>query len=144
LREKRANATMLNAREFKYYGYMQIIRRQVNFYWSQSLDNIGPLKEKLNRSSFTTILNVTLDKKGNLKQLSMVRSCGVKPFDEATLAAFRLAAPFPPPPEGMLNEVGDAEMPEFGFTVTLTPGPAPYSGIDPRANVLFPGIYRSQ
>lgn len=142
LNEKRGDSTLLNAREFRYFGYMQLIRRQVNFYWSQSLDNISSVQERLTRNEYTTTLNVSLDSKGNLKGLSLVRSCGVKRFDEATLQAFRVAAPFPPPPEGLLNASGDANLPEFGFTVTLgTPAPR-YSGIDPRANVLFPGIVR--
>lgn len=142
LQEKKGDATLLNAREFKYYGYMQLIRRQVNFYWSQALDNISGVEEPLRRSEYTTVVNLTLDAKGNLKELSMVRTCGVKRFDEATLLAFRAAAPFPPPPEGLVGSNGEANMPEFSFTVTLGQ-PAPrYSGIDPRAHVLFPGIAR--
>lgn len=142
LQEKKGDSTLLNAREFKYYGYMQLIRRQVNFYWSQALDNISGVEEPLKRSEYTTVVNLTLDAKGNLKELSMVRTCGVKRFDEATLLAFRAAAPFPPPPDGLVGANGEANMPEFSFTVTLGQ-PAPrYSGIDPRAHVLFPGIAR--
>lgn len=142
LNEKKGDATLLNAREFKYFSYMQRIRRQVNFYWSQALENIGSVQERLTRDEYTTVLDVTLDAKGNLKTLSLVKGCGVRKFDEATLQAFRLAAPFPPPPEGLLNSSGEARLPDFAFTVNLGEPPSRYSGIDPRSNVVFPGIVR--
>lgn len=142
LNEKKGDSTLLNAREFKYFSYMQRIRRQVNFYWSQALDNIGSVAERLTRDEYTSVLDVTLDAKGNLKSISLVKSCGVKKFDEATLQAFRLAAPFQPPPEGLLNSSGDARLPDFAFTVNLGEPPSRYSGIDPRSHVVFPGIVR--
>lgn len=139
-----SDQTMLNTREFKYFGYMQKIRRQVNFYWSQSLDNIGNINERLTKSEYTTVLNIIVDKGGKLQTISIARGSGVRVFDDATLKAFQLAAPFPPPPEGLLNEFGVAEMPIFEFTVTLGKGQGVQSGSDPRANVRFPGLIRSQ
>jgi len=144
LDEEQGASTFLNAREFKYFGYMQLIRRQVNFYWSQALNNVGQVQQPLNRREYTTTLYVALDEEGNLQSVSLVRSCGVRNFDDATLMAFKTAAPFPPPPEGLVDEDGRAELPSFEFTVTLTKGPARYSGVDPRAHVLFPGITRIQ
>ncbi len=140
IREKPGDATMLNAKEFRYFGYIQKIKRQVNFYWTQALDNIGPIRERLTRTEYTTVVHVVLDRNGNLASISLVRTCGVRAFDEATLDAFRIAAPFPPPPPGLLDSSGQAVLPSVGFTVTLSRGAARYSAVDPRANVMFPGI----
>ncbi len=140
IRETPGEATMLNAKEFRYFGYIQKIKRQVNFYWTQALDNIGPIRERLTRNEYTTVVHVVLDRHGNLSSVSLVRTCGIRAFDEATLDAFRIAAPFPPPPDGLLDRNGQAVLPSVGFTVTLSRGTARYSAIDPRANVMFPGI----
>ena len=140
----RGDSTLLNAREFKYFAYYQLVRRQVNFYWNQALENVGRIGQKLNRREYTTTLHIVLDVQGRLKSASIVRSSGVKPFDDATLQAFRIAAPFPPPPKGLVNASGEADLHRFSFTVALTAGTARYSGIDPRSNVLFPGITRIQ
>ena len=140
IRENPGEATMLNAKEFKYFAYMQKIKRQVNFYWSQAIENVSSVRERITRSEYTTILNVVLDREGNLRSVSMVRTCGIKSFDEATLRAFRIAAPFPPPPDGLVDASGQAVLPTFEFTVTISRGNTRYSAVDPRANVLFPGI----
>lgn len=103
--------TLLSTREFVYYTYYARIRRQLNQFW-------GPkVKEKIaiiykqgrqiasNEDKITRCL-VTLDKTGNLTRVQIIGNSGVHELDEAATEAFKLAAPFPNPPNGIVDEDG--------------------------------------
>jgi hypothetical protein len=57
--------------------------------------------------------------------------------------AFRMAGPFPNPPVQLVDSDGRARLPDFGFVVQVGQARAQYHGIDPRADVQFPGILKS-
>ena len=68
---------------------------------------------------------------------------GSDPLDDAVVRAFRLAGPFPNPPEGLVQKDGRVYLPEMDFTVQIGTAKAQYQGIDPRAGVQYPGILKS-
>ncbi len=142
LDEKVGDATNLNTKEFLYAGYLNRIRRLVNFYWQQNLDNL-PSSVALPKPSYTTDVHTILDSRGQLEHIEIVSGSGSAPLDEAVVQAFRLAGPFPNPPEGLIEKDGRVYLPEMGFTVQVGVARVQYQGIDPRAGVQYPGILKS-
>ena len=54
LDEKRSDEVNLNTREYLYAGYLKRIRRLVNFYWNQNLDNLPASARRFVKPSYTT------------------------------------------------------------------------------------------
>lgn len=142
LKEDRGESVSLNSKEFKYAGYLNQIRRLVNFYWQQNLDNL-PSTIRLSKSSYTTVVNVTIAADGTLDACLVASESGSPPLDNAVVEAFKIAGPFPPPPDGLVESDGRAYLPEMHFTVTLGQAQNHYQGVDPRAGVQFPGILKA-
>jgi len=142
LMEDSGDRVALNAREYLYASYLNRIRRLVNFYWTQNIDNL-PSNIRLTRSNYTTAVEVTLDSEGNLVSVEVNKKAGVELLDLAVVDAFRLAQPFPNPPEGMINEDQQVPLPDMAFTLNVTGGRMNFYGVDPRANVEFPGLLRN-
>ena len=142
LKEKRGVATNLNTKEFLYASYMNHIRRLVNFYWSQNLDNL-PGGLPFSKPSYETVVSVTITEDGRVESIEVNKTAELDPLDQAVVQAWWSAGPFPPPPEGLLEADGRAYLPNASFTVTLGQGESRYMGVDPRQNVQFPGIMKS-
>ncbi len=142
LDEKRGDSVQLNTKEFLYASYLNRIRRQVNFYWEQNLDNL-PRSVVLVKPRYKTEINAVLDADGALEYIEVVEISGAGELDEAVVSAFRLAGPFPNPPEGLIQRDGRVYLPDMGFTVVLGQAENQFQGIDPRAGVQFPGILKS-
>jgi outer membrane biosynthesis protein TonB len=142
LREKRSDEVNLNAKEYLYAGYLQRIRRLVNFYWQQNLDNL-PSSVRLSRPQYTTAVNAILNRDGALEYIEVVAESGAGELDNAVVRAFQVAGPYPNPPEGLVKKDGRVYLPDMSFTVQLGTARAQYQGIDPRAGVQYPGILKS-
>ena len=89
----------------------------------------------------TTAAAVRVD--GSLESLEVVQQSGSGPLDDAVVNAFRIAGPFPNPPEQLVARDGRVYLPDMGFVVNMGQARAPYMGVDPRAGVRFPGILKS-
>ena len=142
LDEERGDMLNLNTKEFLYAGYLNRIRRLVNFYWQQNLDNM-PGGVRLAKPRYTTEVHSILNADGALEFIEVVAQSGSDPLDDAVVRAFRLAGPFPNPPEGLVEKDGRVYLPEMDFTVQIGTARAQYQGIDPRAGVQYPGILKS-
>jgi TonB family protein len=142
LDEERSTRLSLNTKEYLYNGYIQRIRRLVNFYWQQNLDNL-PRSVHLSKSSYSTTVLPVLDANGSLDSIDVSEESGSSELDHAVLRAFRVAGPFPNPPEGLIEDDGRVYLPNMGFKVNIGTARAQYQGIDPRAGVQFPGILKS-
>lgn len=144
LDEKRGDATQLDTHEFLYAAYLNRIRRLVNFYWNQNVDNL-PSSVRLVKPEYTTTVLAVLEGDGSLASIRVADhgESGSRELDDAVLRAFRVAAPFENPPEGMIEDDGYVRLPEMGFTVTLGHAEMQFQGIDPRAGVQFPGILKA-
>ena len=142
LEEERSQELALNSKEYLYNGYIQRIRRLVNFYWQQNLDNL-PHSVRLSKSHYVTEVNAILDADGNLEIIEVVDESGSSELDDAVVRAFRLAGPFRNPPEGLIEKDGRVYLPYMDYRVNIGTARAHYQGIDPRAGVQFPGILKS-
>ena len=142
LDEEVGRAVNLNAKEFLFAPYINRIRRLVNFYWQQNLDNL-PTGIRLAKSRYETVVNVTLTLDGVLEQIAVDTESGSPPIDNCVMEAFKMAGPFPNPPEQLISPDGRVYLPDFGFVVQIGHAQAQYHGVDPRAGVQFPGILKS-
>lgn len=142
LDEARGDAVNLNTTRYPWAGYMDRIRRQVNFWWQQNLDNL-PSSVRLAKPSYTTEVEVFLDANGVLEHIEVTESSSVPELDDAVVRAFQVAGPFDNPPVGLIGKDGRVRLPDFSFTVRQGIARVQYRGIDPRAGVQFPGILKS-
>lgn len=104
--------TQLNTKEYKYYGYYQRIKTQLNQFWQPEV------KQKVSRlmtqgrtiasdsNNKVTKLIIVLNDTGTLVKVQVIGESGIRDLDEAAVDAFRQAAPFPNPPRGMVENDG--------------------------------------
>ena len=142
LDEKIGAAVNLNAKEFLFRDYYNRVRRLVNFYWNQNLDNMSR-SVPLSKPRYQTAVNVVLDGSGAVEAIEITHASGVGPVDNCVVEAFRIAGPFPNPPEQLIAKDGRVYMGDMSFTVELGHAQAPFMGVDPRAGVQFPGILKA-
>ena len=117
---KLGDFTRLNTTEYKYFGFYDRIRQRLEQFWGNSLqEKARKLHARGGRlpagENKITALKVTIDKKGNITNVSIKNTSGIIELDEAAIESFRQAGPFPNPPKGMM-ENGYAEI-EWGFVV---------------------------
>lgn len=141
LAERMGDRVALNTRELIGADYLNRIRRQVNHYWEQNIENLPPMR--LARSSYQTVLEVVLTSDGAIESMKISHESGSEPIDRCLVDAFRIAAPFPNPPQQLIAKDGRVYLPDFDFTVQFSQAALPYQGVDPRAGVQFPGILKN-
>ena len=103
------NQTLLNTREFVYYSFFVRIKDQLRCHWNPLIRksvNVIYMRDKkmASQSEKTTSLRVTLDKYGYLEKIELLKTSGYKEIDTAAIQAFRSAAPFLNPPQGILDK----------------------------------------
>lgn len=110
--------TFLNSREFKYASFFNRLKRGVSQHWRplaeyQRRDPTGNIYGSRSR---VTVLSITLNPDGSLKEAEVKRSSGVEFLDREAIAAFKRAEPFPNPPKGLADGSGIIIFP-FGFHI---------------------------
>jgi protein TonB len=103
--------TLLSTNEFVYYTYYNRIRNQLSQYWEPKIkDKVLALFKKGRRLSSTsdriTKVLIVLDGNGTLIKVQVMGESGITDLDEVAVEAFRLAAPFPHPPKGIIDGDG--------------------------------------
>jgi len=105
---KTGEKTLLNTREYVFYGYFQRIREKLDRAWEKSL------KEKLAKyfykgrqlasdMDYTTKILVTLDHQGQVTRVQILGQSGTRDLEDAAVKAFNDAGPFPNPPRGLVD-----------------------------------------
>lgn len=107
--------TKLNTREYKYYGYYNRIKTQLNEWWVPQVQQKFTKMMKQGRSIASsenkiTKLVIILNSAGNLVKVQVLGESGVRDLDDAAVEAFRQAAPFPNPPKGMMEQDGTVKI----------------------------------
>ncbi len=112
--------TQLNTVEYKHYGFFHRIRQKLEQFWGRSIrekaDNLYRSGRRLPASdNLITSLQVTLNEKGEIVQVKIMSTSGVRDLDDAAIESFNQAGPFPNPPKDLLVN-GKATI-EWGFVV---------------------------
>ncbi len=100
--------TLLRTKEYKYYSFYSRVREQLRSNWNPMirakvsfLYSTGRSRELASNPLKKTSLRVTLNEKGYLESIELLKTSGITTIDKAAIDAFRAAAPFPNPPDGM-------------------------------------------
>ena len=114
------NLTNLNTTEFKYYGFYHRIRQKLEQHWGSSIKDKAKNLYKSGRrvpasDNLITSVSVTLNDKGQIIDMQIEGTSGVKELDQAAIESFNKAGPFPNPPKGLL--VGGRATIQWGFVV---------------------------
>lgn len=112
--------TNLNTTEFKYYGFYHRIRQKLEQHWGSSIkDKARNLYRSGRRmpasSNLITSVSVTLNERGQIVDMQIEGTSGVRELDQAAIESFNKAGPFPNPPSGLL--VGGRATIQWGFVV---------------------------
>ncbi|MCY4524316.1 MAG: TonB family protein [Halobacteriovoraceae bacterium] len=112
--------TALNSKQFKFYGFYFRIKQKIEQFWGNSLREKATALYRSGRrlasnNTRITSLRITLDKKGNIVDISIKTTSGIQELDDAAIESFNQAGPFPNPPREMIKD-GVATI-EWGFVV---------------------------
>jgi TonB family protein len=116
--------TLLNSRAFKYAGYLNRVKETVARLWVPAVEDQAqrhdPSGHMYSFKDRRTVVEYTLDRDGQVKDVHVLESSGVSYLDQVAVDAFRKAQRFPNPPPGLFNETGTARL---GFAFTLLAAP---------------------
>lgn len=117
------DGTFLNTREWKYATYFNRIKQAVSSTWNpqRALDQRDPDRSLFGDRDRYTLLTVTLDPTGNLKDVVVKKTSGVEFLDKTTIEAFKRAQPFANPPPGIVEPNGEIRF-TFGFYLEVGHG----------------------
>lgn len=115
-----ADITQLNTIEYKYYGFYHRIKQKLEQHWGRSLrkkaENLYKSGRRIaSNEDKITALEITIDSTGNITNIAVKSTSGVKELDDAAIESFNKAGPFPNPPKGMMK--GGIAKIEWGFVV---------------------------
>jgi TonB family protein len=116
--------TFLSTKEWRFASFFNRVKQSVGQQWSPQ----GPLRLRDPTGSIYggrdryTVLTITLDQGGRLKDAFVEKSSGVDFLDVEAVKAFERAQPFPNPPPGLLANDQTIRF-QFGFFLELTGRP---------------------
>jgi len=117
------DGTFLSTREWKYASFFNRLKQKVGQHWNpnavlQARDASGQIYGSQDRY---TLLSVKLNRSGQVVELHIAKSSGLRFLDDEAVAAFVRAAPFVNPPPNMFNGKEDIQF-SFGFYLEISRG----------------------
>jgi len=108
--------TLLNTKEYVFYGYFSRIREKLDRAWVPILRERVSMWYRGGRRIASEMEHVTrvlvvLNDQGEITEVKMISESGTRILDEAAVRAFNEAGPFPNPPSGLINEKRQIEVP---------------------------------
>ena len=113
-------SNMLNAEESVYYSFYARMYEAIAPVWQSRIREVAST-QRVGAGEYTTVVDVILDKNGNLLGVKRVHNSGVEAFDKAVDNALSKTGHFPNPPKDLLNEAGEVHT-GWTFTVSLQQG----------------------
>ena len=117
--------TLLNSRSFRYAGFLNRVKETVGRIWVREVQDAAqrhdPTGAMYSYKDRRTVVEFSLDRAGELKDVHITLSCGVDYLDRTAVEAFRRAERFPNPPPGLLGDDGMMRLP-FAFTLLAATG----------------------
>lgn len=107
---------ILNRKETRYWAFFDRLKEAVRRQWrpNQVYRRHDPRGQVYGVKDRLTIVQVTLNGNGALKEMYVSKPSGLAFLDDEAVRAFRSAQPFPNPPEGLKDENGNIKF-AFGF-----------------------------
>ncbi len=117
--------TFLNARSFKFAGFLNRVKETVGRVWTQKVIDASsrrdPTGQLYSFKDRRTVVEFTLDRQGEITDVHVAVPSGVQYLDEVAVDAFRVVQRFPNPPPGLITENGTVQLP-FAFTLLAATG----------------------
>jgi TonB family protein len=117
--------TLLNSRSFKYAGFLNRVKETVGRVWvTRVQDEAGkrdPSGQLYSYKDRRTVVEFTLDGKGEVTDVRVASGCGVPYLDSVAVESFKIVQRFPNPPPGLVNSAGTVTLP-FAFTLLAATG----------------------
>jgi len=110
-----SDETSLSAKRWVYASFFNRLKRQVAQNWDPNSvwRHADPTGTKYGSKTRVTEVRVSLSPKGELTKIVVATPSGAVELDEEAMRAFRVAAPFPNPPEGLVQK---DNLITFGFS----------------------------
>lgn len=113
------DTTHLNTVEYKFYGYYYRIKQKLEGFWGRSVQEKAEILAGQGRmiasAEHVTALRIVMDAGGEIVDVVILGSSGVKELDDAAIESFNDAGPFPNPPKDLIVD-GRVTI-EWGFVV---------------------------
>jgi TonB family protein len=118
-------STFLNTREWKYATFFNRVKQSVSTQWrpGEELRQRDPTFKLYGGRDRHTVVHVTLDDRGRLKEIFVEKSSGLDFLDLEAIRSFERAQPFPNPPAGLVAQDATIRF-SFAFFVEMEGGPA--------------------
>jgi TonB family protein len=117
--------TLLNSRSFRYAGFINRVKETVGRIWTTQVEDETARRDPTGSiylwKDRRTLVEFTIDRQGELKDVHVTVSSGVDYLDHVALDAFRRAERFPNPPPGLFSADGTVTF-GFGFVLGLERG----------------------
>lgn len=117
--------TALNSDRFTYYTFFARLNEQLRPRWISLVrdfaNRLGPSTlAELAEIERATEIEIVLDRSGGFLKSYIYKSSGFRELDDAAVKAFTSAAPFPNPPQAMIESDGAIHL-RYGFVVQWQP-----------------------
>lgn len=118
------DGTFLNTKEWKYASFFNRVKQSVSMHWdpNASLRQRDPSGQMYGARDRYTLVSVTLNENGRLKDVYVEKSCGLDFLDLEAVKSFERAQPFPNPPPGLIASDSTVRF-QFGFFIDMGGGP---------------------
>ena len=117
--------TLLNSRGFKYAGFLNRVKETVGRVWvgrvTDAQSRRDPSGQTYGYKDRRTVVEYTLDKEGEVREVKVALSSGVQYLDDVAIDAFKLVRRFPNPPPGLVDENGKVTL-QLGFVLLAATG----------------------
>lgn len=116
--------TFLNTKEWKYASFFNRVKQSIGMHWdpNQTIRQRDPSGQIYGGRDRYTVLSVTLNENGRLKDIYVEKSCGLDFLDLEAIRSFERAQPFPNPPPGLVATDSTVKF-SFGFFLDMSGGP---------------------
>jgi len=116
--------TYLNTKEWKYASFFNRVKQSVGMHWNPSapLRTRDPTGNIYGGRDRYTVLNVTLNERGNVQEIFVEKSSGLDFLDLEAIKSFERAQPFPNPPPGLVQHDAAVKF-SFGFFLEMSGTP---------------------
>jgi TonB family protein len=111
---------LLNAEESVFYSFYSRMYEAIAPIWQSRVREVTPTTRIL-PGDYTTVVDVVLDREGNLIAVRQIQSSGVAVLDQAVENSWHKTGHFPNPPKELLNKQGEVHT-GWTFTVQLSQG----------------------
>lgn len=112
---KEGETSALNTKEFVFFSYFERVRKQLDQTWQplvrSQIERIYKSGRHLaSETDFVTRTLITINAKGEIVRVQLLQESGALDLDSAAVNALNKAGPYPNPPKGLLDNIGNAQI----------------------------------